>query len=153
MVVSSETCLLPAPPTARADHAMSPPFIRRFWRLSVLIHLHGHLCRSLAFAHSQTHFTRANILIHAVGHLFQLDERGDGLEQGLVVRERIARRHHQARRGDAELSGDLRNFGRDRGLGVRDAKGAQVRRLVRALGGGAHGHGPIRALDAIQCIF
>ena len=148
-MVSSETCLLPAPPTARADHAMSPPFIRRIWHLPVLIHLHGHLGRGFAFAHSQPHFTRANILIHAVGHLFQLDERGDGFEQRLVVRERIARRHHQPRRGDAELGGYLGNFGRDRGLGVRDAKGAQVRRLVRTLGGGAHGHDPIRALDAI----
>src|SRR5260221_505671 len=79
-MVSSETYLFPAPPTARADHAMSPPFIRRIWRPSVLIHIHGHLGRGLAFAHPQAHFCSANILVHAVGHLFQLDERGEGVD-------------------------------------------------------------------------
>jgi len=128
---------------------MSPPISRRLWHLSVLVHIHGPLGWRLAFAHAQPHFRRANILIYAVDHLFQLDERGDGFEKRLVCHEGVARRHHQPRQRNAELGRYLRDLCRDRRLGVRDAEGTEIRRLVCGFGRGACGRDGIRALDAL----
>jgi hypothetical protein len=135
MSVSTEgmtagTRLLPAPPTPRTDYAVSSPFSRGICCLSILAHIHGSIGWRLAFAHAEPHFRRANLLIDAISHLFQLDERGYGFEKRLVCQEGITRWHHQSRQRDTELVGYLGDLCCDRGLGIRDAEGTEIGRLM-----------------------
>jgi hypothetical protein len=121
--------------------------------MPVLVHIHTRFSWRLTLAHPQPYFRRAYLLIYAIGNLLHLDERGDGFEERLVVRECVACRHDEPRESDAELGGDLGDLCRDCRLGVREAEGPEVRRLVRRFScGGARRRRAIRALDTVQSV-